>query len=370
MVAPISASYDTIDREALWGIMAQFAFPYKLIRLLKATLEGVTCCVKVQNTLSSYFESLVGLRQGDELSTKLFNIGLEGVIRRAGIESSGTIITKSVQLLAYADDIDIVARNIRSLTDAYARLEKEANKIGLHVNIDKTKLLMICPSQRTQALVGAHLNIEDKKFEVVKDFPYLGSLVDENFNTSLEVKRRIVTANRAFYGVKHLLISKNINRHAKFQIYKTLIRPVAIYGAETWNTTTSDEEQLAVFERKVLRSIIGPVKDDNCYRRRFNYELYQVYQEPDIVKMVQHRRLSWAGHVIRRDEGDRLKQLMQGNFRDGRRKPGRQKISWRASVDKDGEAFGLQCWRKAAMDRSRFSSTLNAVMARTRADDQ
>lgn len=65
------------------------------------------------------FECGIGSRQGDELSTKLFNIALEGLFRRAGIELNGTIFPKSTQLLGFADDVDIVGRNIRSVTDAY-----------------------------------------------------------------------------------------------------------------------------------------------------------------------------------------------------------------------------------------------------------
>jgi Reverse transcriptase (RNA-dependent DNA polymerase) len=113
------AAYDTINREDLWAIMVQFGFPYQLIRLLKSTLDHVTCCVKVQGSLSGSFESSVGLRQGDGLSTKLFNIALEGVIRISKVETSGTIFNKSVQLLGFADDIDIVARNLRALKDSY-----------------------------------------------------------------------------------------------------------------------------------------------------------------------------------------------------------------------------------------------------------
>ena len=227
------AAYDSIDREGLWHIMAEAHFPHRMIRLLKATLAKVMCSVKVQGSTSEMFECRIGLRQGDELSTKLFNIALEGVFRRAGLELTGTIFTKSTQLLGFADDVDIVGRNIRSITDAYSRMEREANKIGLRVNEDKTKLLMVAASERTRNIVGSRLVIGDKSFEVVNEFVYLGSLISNNFNTSIEIKRRILAAQRAYFAIKHLLWSKRIARNAKLVMYKTLIRPVALYGSES-----------------------------------------------------------------------------------------------------------------------------------------
>ncbi len=363
------AAYDTIIREELWGIMVQFGFPNKLIRLLKATLQGVMCSVKIQGSLSRPFESTKGLRQGDALSTILFNIALEGVVRRSGVETSGSIFNKSTQLLGYADDIDILARNIRSLSDSYLRLEKEANNIGLKVNEDKTQLLMICPSDRTKNLVGDDFVVGDKKFKVVTEFTYLGTLADDKFNTNLEIKRRIIAAQRAFYGVRHLLSSRRISRKAKFTIYKTLIRPVAIYGAESWNTTADDEERLAVFERMILRVIIGPVKvEEEVYRKRYNHELYQIFREPDIVLFSKHRRLSWAGHVARREENHPVAKVFKGTFRDGKRSRGRRKISWEEGVRKDSAEFGMKNWQKDAQNRSKYRQTLDAVMARTRAE--
>jgi Reverse transcriptase (RNA-dependent DNA polymerase) len=362
-------AYDTIDREQLWGIMAEFGFPHKLVRLLKATLEGVVCSVKIEGHLSGAFESEVGLRQGDGISTMLFNIALEGVVRRSGIEKSGTVFTKSVQMLGFADDIDIIGRNIRSVTDAYSKLEKEANKIGLHVNEDKTKFLMICPSQRTRDIVGSHLEIGDKRFEVVKEFTYLGVQVNDRYDTSIEVRRRITSAQRAFYGIKHLLRSKNISRKAKFAMYKTLIRPVAIYGSESWNLTEEDERQLGVFERKVLRTIIGPKKiADDHYRIRYNHELYEFFQEPHIAATVKHRRLSWAGHVVRRGVDQPVYQTFNGMFRDGSRTRGRPKSSWEKAVNEDSAAFGLPNWQKEAKDRPKFRNFLDSVKARTRAE--
>lgn len=85
--------------------MAEFRFPHKLIRLLRATLTGVVNCVKVEGSLSRPFDSKIELRQDDGLSTMLFNIALESIVR--------------------------------AVSDAYSKLEREAH-------------LMVCPSKRTQ----------------------------------------------------------------------------------------------------------------------------------------------------------------------------------------------------------------------------
>lgn len=145
------SAYDTIDREQLWQIMHEYGFPDKLIRLIKATMERVMCVVRVSGTLSSPFESRRGLRQGDGLSCLLFNIALEGVIRRAGIDTSGTIFRKSVQLLGFADDIDIVARNFETMADTYIRLRAEARRIGLNINVSKTKYMIARGSREDTA---------------------------------------------------------------------------------------------------------------------------------------------------------------------------------------------------------------------------
>lgn len=356
------AAYDSIDREGLWNIMAESHFPHKMIRLLKATLSRVMCSVKVQGTTSGLFECRIGLRQGDELSTKLFNIALEGVFRRAGLERNGTIFTKSLQLLGFADDVDIVGRNIRSITEAYSKMEKEANNIGLRVNEDKTKFLMVAASERTKKLVGSHLTIGDKRFEVVDEFVYLGSLISNNFDTSMEIRRRILAGQRAFFGVRHLLTSKRISRAAKLIMYKTLIRPVVLYGSEAWNTTVADENAIGVFERKVLRAILGPKKEGDLYKSRSNEELYQIFNEADIVKRVKVNRLRWAGHVVRRPDEAPVRKVFQLDFVDGKRKRGRPKNTWKEAVDRDSIALGIGNWQKVAGDRASYRRKLREVM--------
>ncbi len=77
----------------------------------------------------------------------------------------------------------------------------------------------------------------------------------------------------------------------KLALYRTLILPVALYGHETWTLKEADRRVLGVFERKVLRSILGGKLEDGVWRRRMNHELYQVYKHADIVKVIQRGRL-------------------------------------------------------------------------------
>jgi hypothetical protein len=91
--------------------MSELNFPTKLKRLTKTTLTIVTCCVKIQNDCSESFETRQGLRQGDVLSTLLFNVVLEVIVRQTNLQTTGTIYNKETQLLAHADDIDIVSRS-------------------------------------------------------------------------------------------------------------------------------------------------------------------------------------------------------------------------------------------------------------------
>jgi len=78
------------------------------------------------------------VKQGDALACFLFNIDLEKVIRDSGIETRGTIFFKTVEILAYADDIDLMARTTPGLNEAFLKLEKSERNMGLIINQEKT----------------------------------------------------------------------------------------------------------------------------------------------------------------------------------------------------------------------------------------
>jgi hypothetical protein len=72
-----------------------------------------------------------------------------------------------------------------------------------------------------------------------------------------------------------------------------------LYGSETWVLTKREENQLLVFERKVLRTICGPKIANGVYRRRYNHELDRKFDSPNTLNVMKTSRLHYAGHMIR-----------------------------------------------------------------------
>jgi hypothetical protein len=73
-----------------------------------------------------------------------------------------------------------------------------------------------------------------------------------------------------------------------------------MYGCETWSLTLGEERRLTVFEKRVLRKIFGPKREEaGSWRKLYNYELHDLYSSPNIVRVIKSRRMRWAGHVER-----------------------------------------------------------------------
>jgi hypothetical protein len=114
-------------------------------------------------------------------------------------------------------------------------------------------------------------------------------------------------------------------------IYKVLVRPVLSYASETWPLSRLDERLLSTFERRILRYIFGPVEDIGTWRRRYNHELYKLFNEPDITGYIKAKRLEWAGHLIRTSENRTIKKIFNTKPK-GTRKVGRPKLRWEECV--------------------------------------
>ena len=102
-----------------------------------------------------------------------------------------------------------------------------------------------------------------RKFEVVKEFIYLGIQITANNKISVEIRRCITN------GLSKDLRSQMFSRTTKVKLYNTFIVPVSIYDTEAWTFTYSNERMLDMLERKVLKPIYDPLYVDGEWRTLF-----------------------------------------------------------------------------------------------------
>jgi hypothetical protein len=123
-----------------------------------------------------------------------------------------------------------------------------------------------------------------------------------------------------------------------------LIRPVLLYGSETWVLPIREDNQLLVFERNILRKICGPQIENDVYRRRYNHELDKEFNSLNALNVTKTSRLRYAGHMIRRPKDLPQKALF-------RVKPNRRRNQERPNgVNSDNLALGVREWTHCAQD--------------------
>lgn len=133
--------------------------------------------VRIYQILSEEFEVVTGLKQGDALSPLLINIALEKVIRSVQNNKLGTSIGTT---------------QIKPNTSTLIEM---AESIGLKINQEKTRVMELLPNEEQ------NINIGKYTFEKVKQFKYLGSIIINNNDWSLEVVSRIHKAERAYFAL-------------------------------------------------------------------------------------------------------------------------------------------------------------------------
>jgi len=228
-------------------------------------------------------------------------------------------------------------------------MEEGANEVGLRINEENTKY-KINTRNKVRFKNKKHLQIYNYKFERVGEFKYLGSMITEHRDNNTEIKARITAGNSSYYSVLPLLRSKAVSRTTKIRMYKTIIRPVVLYGSEAWCLTANGEKILCIWERKVLRKIFGQICVAGYWRSRTNEEVRQLYRELDIVTEIKTGRLRWLGHVERMSEERVVKRLYQ-NTPEGSRSVGRLRLRWMDDVREDQRRLGVTKWRIRAHRR-------------------
>jgi hypothetical protein len=223
------------------------------------------------------------LKQGDALSPPLFNFALESAIRKVQENQVGLKLNGTHQLLACADDVNLLGDNIDAIKRHTGTVIDASEEVGLEVNVEKTKYMLVSRDQN--AGQNRDIKIRNRSFENVSQFKYLGTTAANKNFIQVEINKRLNSDNACCHSVQNLLSSRLLLKNVKVRIYKTIILPVVLYACETWSLPLREEHKLRVFENRVLRRIFGPKRDEvtGGWRKLHNEELHNLYSMPSII---------------------------------------------------------------------------------------
>uniref|UniRef100_A0A914WEJ2 Reverse transcriptase domain-containing protein n=1 Tax=Plectus sambesii TaxID=2011161 RepID=A0A914WEJ2_9BILA len=309
-----AAAFDSPDRERLYEVMKADGLPSKYVNLLREMNRDSKAVVRTGAGRSEPFDVQTGVCQGSVAGPIMFNYVIDNILHRAteGV-TDGILLWPSDKILCdleYADDIVLFAQNTPELQRLIDRIVTFSDAYGLKLRPDKCKQLSV------SATPAQPLHIYGEPLEIVDSFCYLGSVVTNTGSFEADIKQRVAKATAAFNLLSRCLWSTSIDSSTKLRVYLIAIRPILLYGSETWSAPSGILSQLNVAERRFMRRMLG-------YRWPDTYSNEQLYAKVDAIyskirhspstlpppsSVVAANRLRLLGHIFRRPP-NRLSQL-------------------------------------------------------------
>ena len=154
------------------------------------------------------------------------NAGLEEA--QAGINIAG----RNINNLRYADDTTLMAEGEEELKNLLMKVKGESEKVGLKLNIQKTKITASSPITSWE--------IDGETVETVSDFILGGSKITADGDCSHEIKRHLLLGRKVMTNLDSILKSRDITLPTKVHLFKAIVFPVVMYGCESWTVKKAE----------------------------------------------------------------------------------------------------------------------------------
>ena len=154
------------------------------------------------------------------------NPGLEET--QAGIKIAG----RNINYPRYADDNTLMTESEEELKSLLMKVKEESEKVGLQLNIQKTKIMASGPIPSWE--------IDGETVETVSDFIFLGSKITADGNCSHEIKRHLLLGRKVMTNLDSIFKSRDITLPAKVHLVKAMVFPLVMYGCERWTVKKAE----------------------------------------------------------------------------------------------------------------------------------
>ena len=164
---------------------------------------------------------------------------------QAGIKIAG----KNINNFRYADDTTLMAESEEELKSLLMKVKEESEKVGLKLNIQKTKIMASGPITSWQ--------IDGETVETVADFVLGGPKITADGDCSHEIKRCLLLGNKVMTNLDSIFKSRDITLPTKVRLVKAMVFPVVMYECESWTIKKAQSRRIDAFElwcwRRLLR---------------------------------------------------------------------------------------------------------------------
>ena len=186
------------------------------------------------------------------MSPCLFNFYAEYITRNAGLEevqAGVKIARRNINNLRYTDDTTLIAESEEELKSLLMKVKQESEKVGLKLNIQKTKIIASGPIISWE--------MDGETVETVLDFILGGSKITADGDCSHEIKRWLLLGRKVMTNLDNLLKNRDITLPTKVCLAKAIVFPVVMYGCESWTVKKAECRRIDAFElwcwRRLLR---------------------------------------------------------------------------------------------------------------------